>query len=488
MSSNIILECSQLDSIDNGDASWTSTFQTPVPLEEGDVVQVKTALINTKSATSSNLVFETDQDLVITVGYYDAIVPHMYKLVAGGADPFVPYLHCYANSAGGQFTKNEAVTGSDVGPTNGIYILENSDNKLFTTDIKFTIPAGSYEPDAIATLLTEGLYNARSTTATGDITSGDADRAGVFISPKQFPGSKVPKARLAVIANYSQGATSDVVQYAASSNPTAKSMVGAAVVEVSFNQGKFEFAQLHSSPKSKSGTGSNITYTKPAVLTITASSGTTSLTATSGVFFTNLQPASFWDALGFSQQTCQDRVYFNYDTFKGLNNLLKKQDYLNIRTTGQLNVFEDLIADTQPSTLKIIDNNALVAHDSSATRKIRGDEYISETNGYYLLEMETNIQTEYFNQVKRLGSTVAVISKQYNSADYITAYGDSAVPYVHIGAPSLLSSINLKIIDPDTKEVAKGLGGRSTVFVEVIKGNTPPPQKSKDAKPQKSTD
>ena len=480
MPSNIILECTQLDGEAGPDASWTSTFKTPIPLEEHDVVQVKTALINTQSASSSNLVFESDQQLVITVGYYDVIAPVMYSAVVTKVDPYIPYLGNYSNNEVPPvvFTKNNAATVGVTSPVNGCYLLYTDpyNDNLFTTDIKFTIPAGSYSPDAIATLLTEGLYSTRSTTMTGDQSSTDADKAGVFIDPTYFT-AVVPHARLVypVHPSTAVGFNTDFrVNYHA--DATAHVLVGAEVVQVSFNQGKFEFAQLHTSPKSKSGAGtaaSPATYVKPAVLSMTGTGGSSSLTAISGVCFTNLQPASFWDALGFSQSMCQERLYFNEADYSALGSFPARQSYFESRTTGQLNVNQDVTDDTQATTMRTLSDTDVITNDSSATRKLRGDEYISETNGYYLLEMETNFQTEYYDQQKRLGSTVAVISKQYNSADYITAYGDSAVPYVHVGVPSLLSSITLKIIDPDTKVIAKGLGGRSTVFVEVIRGQQP---------------
>ena len=47
MPSNIILECAQRKGTKHPDSNseWVSTFQNPVPIETGDVIQLKQALI-----------------------------------------------------------------------------------------------------------------------------------------------------------------------------------------------------------------------------------------------------------------------------------------------------------------------------------------------------------------------------------------------------------------------------------------------------------
>ena len=73
MPSNIVLECAQIDGSDpsNQGAEWTTTLQHPIPIEEGDVITLKQALINTQNVSSGNIVFETDQNVSMTVGFYD---------------------------------------------------------------------------------------------------------------------------------------------------------------------------------------------------------------------------------------------------------------------------------------------------------------------------------------------------------------------------------------------------------------------------------
>ena len=48
-------------------------------------------------------------------------------------------------------------------------------------------------------------------------------------------------------------------------------------------------------------------------------------------------------------------------------------------------------------------------------------------------------------------------------------FADSGIAYTHVGATHILSSLRLRILDPQTKELAGGLGDNSTVILEVVK-------------------
>ena len=65
------------------------------------------------------------------------------------------------------------------------------------------------------------------------------------------------------------------------------------------------------------------------------------------------------------------------------------------------------------------------------------------------------------------------MSKQYNpeckSNDFITGFADSGIAYTHVGATQILSSLRLRVLDPQTKELAGGMGDNSTVILEVQK-------------------
>ena len=68
---SIILECAERDGLKSGTAgSWANIFSEDVPIANGDQIAVKQCLINTKSATSGNLILEQDVPIEIDLGFY----------------------------------------------------------------------------------------------------------------------------------------------------------------------------------------------------------------------------------------------------------------------------------------------------------------------------------------------------------------------------------------------------------------------------------
>ena len=80
------------------------------------------------------------------------------------------------------------------------------------------------------------------------------------------------------------------------------------------------------------------------------------------------------------------------------------------------------------------------------------------------LSLERSLDT-----VERKKESEGCYSLQYNSNDFITGYADSGIAYTHVGATQILSSLRLRVLDPQTKELAGGLGDNSTVILEVVK-------------------
>ena len=112
----------------------------------------------------------------------------------------------------------------------------------------------------------------------------------------------------------------------------------------------------------------------------------------------------------------------------------------------------------------------LSSNDTTAITAI--DSYTVDSNGYYRIECVSSFQTEYQQEGARLGSTVAVVSTNYNSNDFITAYSESGFAYQHSGATQMLSGMTIRLIDPSTDQPVVGMGPNSTVFLEVVKGST----------------
>ena len=68
--------------------------------------------------------------------------------------------------------------------------------------------------------------------------------------------------------------------------------------------------------------------------------------------------------------------------------------------------------------------------------------------------------------------------KNYNANDFITGFGgDSGIPYIHRGTSQILSSLRVRIIDPQTDLSVVGLGPNSTILLEIVKADLEPKKK-----------
>ena len=123
-------------------------------------------------------------------------------------------------------------------------------------------------------------------------------------------------------------------------------------------------------------------------------------------------------------------------------------------------------------------NQQLVQSDD--TFALSGNEnYIVDDSGYYRIEAVAEFSNDFKMEDGRLGAVIGVVSKNYNSNDFITGYGaDSGISFQHVGVPQSISSVKIRIIDPKTNLPVEGLGSNSTVFLELVKA--PPSVKGKE--------
>ena len=107
--------------------------------------------------------------------------------------------------------------------------------------------------------------------------------------------------------------------------------------------------------------------------------------------------------------------------------------------------------------------------DDLPTNGVLGQTPLVIGAGFYLVEiLSLNLaQSNFIGGEENRGNISAIVSTQYNSNDSITGFADSGVPYIHRGAPALIASANVRILDPDTKDVPPNLGNRNTVFLQL---------------------
>ena len=486
-----ILECSQKNSYNessNSESNWKNSFQNEVSLEDGDTLQMKMCLINTQAISSTNIIIKTDTTVAITFGVYEVAFPPTG--VAFNDDYFLHennfYWRMYNRSLDNLVPTatldNSTATfaASDKMPE-GHYILRKGADpasEMVTYTCSVTIPAGSYTADAIAGFINTSMKTFRTTESIGTSVIPEA-----LTGDKRFVSIITPDAtpRISKSFNFKEvnvysndGTANSNILFTAGRN------AGASTTLFEYKDDAFQFSYLHTPIMSEknvisASTGEN-SYSTPGVTIKANAEGFSDVfDSLGGVVLTELSPASFWQQIGFTPAQMSD-ILFDDNIFSALNDDVK-EEYITQRTTG-VNVSNSL----QRSSFNVFNfTNPQPVEDSSAVnaypeatsdlRSLRASNpYIVDDIGFYRIECVANFESNYLVPNQRLGAVTGIVSKNYNTMDFITGYGgDSALAYTHSGETLALNNINIRIIDPKTEKEAEQLGPNSTVFLELIK-------------------
>lgn len=185
------------------------------------------------------------------------------------------------------------------------------------------------------------------------------------------------------------------------------------------------------------------------------------------IYLQSLTPPSFWDKLGFGPDTV-----FLTDT--EITAGLDPYTLFTQCTTGQY-VGADAVRDKIVSSVPILSEGAGFQQfglSDISTEIVPTDTYQADRVGYYLLETIANFQTDFRTTTETKGTVTSIMSKQYNNADFITVYGDSSVPYEHMGQAVALSSIHVRILEPTTGLPVDFLGSANVVFLEIVRSSS----------------
>lgn len=226
------------------------------------------------------------------------------------------------------------------------------------------------------------------------------------------------------------------------------------------NSNRFQFSVFHMSPY-PTNTDSD---TSVNVIQYNNSGSLYFLDTRSGLFFTQLQPVSFWqDLLGFNLTNLL--VVDSAPALCKLQTPLKR----GVNITSNYVGADCLIASTRtlgslpvsPYSYKTTLTNSILAEKA----------FISQDTGYFLLEIQA-IPTDYNSELAGLSSgIIQIISNAYDSGGLITSYNDSALSFQN-NTTSVITygSFKVRILNPKDYTVLTTLGPRSTVFLEIIRG------------------
>lgn len=188
-----------------------------------------------------------------------------------------------------------------------------------------------------------------------------------------------------------------------------------------------------------------------------------------GIFIHNMEPKSFWDdQLGLYNKTV---VPISTD---GSGAVYVNRHDIQDKFTSETAQIQAFSIDNQRGTSAPTATTYFNTTDLP-TRSIIGDAPRTNegTGTYYLIEITgLNVtQSNFINNETNRGFISAIVSKQYDNNDAITAFQDSAIPYVHRGPVSVkIGSARVRILDPTTNEVVSTLGDQNSVFLQVNSG------------------
>ena len=435
---SIVLECSKYNDINTGNtvnSNWNNKFSSII-LEEGDEVSVKQVFIDTTNGNSSNIVLNED---VVINAYF------MYYRENQNTTATTFSTGWYAN-----FDPCIAMSGTDP-----VEITEGQKT--------FTIPAGTYSPQGIAEFISTNFSLVDPPDGTPAPLRNISNK---FLQGTDGTGTN--------IRFYPFNLTTGVIDDGNWFYPEQAEWFGASQVALSYNSdqnGIFQFDYLHTPYYNGSGDESVGLYEIDEEHPHSAGEFI-GVTRAGGVFIRDLQPRSFWeDILGFdvdSIKTTNTDFTLNFPAGKTFNDL----------TTNAVFSLDDVLNNAGGDPNKCPD--AQFFKKSTATVPIKAPNSYSPLtdSAYFLIECSMNYNMKYQYDTANLANINAIVSRQYNTNNYITGFGECSINYVHHGEPVILSSAKIRILDPVNKQEATSLGEKSSIFLEVFKA----PQKMKALK------
>ena len=382
----------------------------------------------------------------------------------------------------------------------GYYMLREEDdtvitNPIITHSVQINLAAGTYSPEVLAATITSGMKRHRGSHQLGTAFVPDfTNPVSAFVavdgsaSVKSFTMTKIE------LDNNSKGTRGFATRLNGSTNSLFE-----------YKDTAFQFSFLHTPlmTEKTTGPGGGFTvYQTPGVSigqSLLKVDGTNAeaialfppkiYESFGGVLLTSLQPTTFWNKLGFNDLQLEEILYVDA-TMNSLGDATLKDSYIHSRTTG-VNIASafcrsDLLSGPFNTIIPREEANgtadgtypiAVPVATSDVRPIIAKLPYTVDNIGFYRIEAITALSNEYNTPNERKSKVTAVVSKNYNTNDFITGYGgDSSLDYEHIGESTVLNNIQIRIVDPLSEKEVENLGPHSTVFMELVKA--PPQQKS----------
>ena len=392
--------------------------------------------------------------------------------------------------------------------------------------IQFTVPAGSYTPLEMANLINSNLDNVQATGAVNDEYDGNiatktnfpvmsqllttvlknekdiqALNAGskqVWVNASGYEKSTTTADPTPTDRNgqfyFDYDTTKMKAEESAGTRPALDAYVGTNEIACLFdpvsNKLKFDIMHfpIYSGATEVSGVSANdalpsaLYNATVSINNIFVTSGLA--TKYSGICWTSLQPSTFWnEMLGFKNITVSpsQTAIMNYPTAADtitVANSFKMPITDGVNVTGafpglDLGVVHDDVRYGTPVFAAPSGTPANVAQRTNDVSSIFSSRVFNSSladEGYFLLDIQSNIQQKLVSSSLSTTHTQSIINRYYTANSFTSDTGQGSVLYTHVGEPQLLSNFKVTIRNPDRSLVDNHiLQPKNTVFIEVVK-------------------
>jgi len=353
--------------------------------------------------------------------------------------------------------------------------FDGFDDQPVTTDVftplvfdsNITVPAGTYDPDDIARIISEKLSVAKN---------GLYVDSNIVVNSPFLHNSNV----FAGGGFYNTALTNTLVRrdgrYAYEYSASAGRWLGTNQMALEYDNEtqKFRWTDIHM--PIYNGSGDIVTVITPnqnepdQFKLFTAGKN-------SGIAFTKLEPVDFWtNTLGFNLGDILVKINMEQKqigTFNGLAPVINLTDGVNVTSayTGldaavlKNATFYDVSIPTKLNPL--ISTSAVTTPVYASTAfGIAG-----VRNGYFLVDIAASFANDIIGQNLKSHTISGIVSRYYSADSYTSAEAGSSIPYIHRGTVSInLDSLHVRILNPDGT-LPNDIGDDNTVFLQIVRAN-----------------
>ena len=378
-------------------------------------------------------------------------------------------------------------------------------------DLSFSVPAGTYTPDELCKYINDEMTRTPSYWGENGF-AGKTVASAPFFRPNAADDYMVADT---LRQNEDKDLVSDgftfvnaVLNKADAGKLPFLSWIGASQIQLQFTNDKFSFKYMHTPFYDPDGNVS-VTFNYESTRTFAPWGTAGSL---GGLAFTKLSPATFWGGLnqdgttgqlGFDLNNCLASYTHTATPIKNPTNNGTAAVYPEFAvTTGQQTTRAFVGADTMliknvatkdsagntKSPPPTVPHQAYVPRDATFTTTVSIDEteiveaaytrtqLQQNTGGYFLIDTQSVFSSQHISTTTSR-TTQAIVSRYYNSGSYTTADSSSGIMYTHVGAPQMLKSLRVRILEPDGT-LSGEIGSDNAVFFQLQRNSPAPPTKT----------